>query len=240
MKLLQFVKKLHDKCIELAGRLTFNKSFSQDGMVVCLYGTLLELTGSFVALADSKKKAGMSPVFRSFLEGYVDFKNISNDPSYINFAYAMHHKLWVKALTASKENNPFLQGIAEYKERDSELKRHETELQKLRDKEFRPLQVHERFERAGMQTEYKSIYNFISGEVHNGIGALTGRHLERKENDFDLVIYSDFRIGECAAQLDTIAELLLKATNQLHRRLDSKCEKELEQLDKEFATARAE
>src|ERR1700685_4564933 len=87
-KLFVFVKHLHDKCIVLSRNLTFDKSFSKDGAVVCLYGSLIELTGGFTALVEKKIKAGTGLIFRSFLEAYVDFVNLNDDSSYIKNCYA--------------------------------------------------------------------------------------------------------------------------------------------------------
>src|SRR5262249_3090793 len=104
--LLSFVKLLHNQCISLSSSLRFDKSFQRDGALLCLYGTLLEYTASFITLVDSKQRVGASSVFRSLLEAFADFINLNNDPSYIKHCLASDHEQWIKALKASKGGNP--------------------------------------------------------------------------------------------------------------------------------------
>ena len=237
-KLLNFVKALHNQSISRSESLTFDKSFAKDGLVVCLYWTLIEYTGSFVTLVDKRQKTGSWSIFRSFLEAYVDFVNLDKDPNYFKHCFAKHHEQWAKALKASFGDNPYLAGIAAYKDRDKILKDHKSKLRRLTEEGFPPLSVYQRFLRAGMEDEYKSIYNFESREAHNDIGALFTRHFEIEDESFDLTFYKTVSLADFFVHLDSIAGLLLSATKKLHTRLRSGREAELKALEQQLDAAR--
>ncbi|MFZ0609915.1 MAG: DUF5677 domain-containing protein, partial [Xanthobacteraceae bacterium] len=174
--LLKFVKRLHDASVSLAAKLKFNKSFSKDGGVVCLYGSLIEHASSFITLVEHRQKTGSSSIFRSFLEAYVDFVNLEKDASYIKHCYATFYEQWLKVLRVSA-GNQYLKDIAELDGRDAIVQNYKSELQKLEKENFRPLRVDERFRKAGLEAEYNSIYRLESGEAHNSLSALFQRHL---------------------------------------------------------------
>lgn len=219
MTMLNYLKKLHDECVDNAAALNFNKAFDKDGIVVCLYVTMIEHTGSFLTLAEKRQKAGMSLIFRSFLEAYVDFVNLDNNSEYINHSYATYHKKWIRVLKESAKGNAYLKSIGEYAGRDDRLKFHENELQRLANSNFAPLKVNQRFSAAGMEAEYNSIYSFESSEAHNDLSALIKRHLERNEVDFAVVMYEQCNEADFYLHLDSISGLLLSATKRLHTRL---------------------
>jgi Family of unknown function (DUF5677) len=125
----------------------------------------------------------------SFLEAYVEFRNISDDASYLKNCYARHHENWIKVLRQSEEPNPYLVGIHNHVERDAALARHENELNRLKQEGFAPLNISTRFERAGMADEYRSIYHFESDGSHNSLQALISRHVELGQSDFGLALY---------------------------------------------------
>ena len=99
---------------------------------------------------------------------------------------------WVKVLEeAKKGENPFLYDIYKWDMLEDELKKYKKEIEELRDKCFRQLNVFERFKKAEMENEYRSLYNFLSCEAHSNIRALINRHVDIKGNDFEVVFYKD-------------------------------------------------
>ncbi len=238
MELLNFLIKLHDQCLDLTRRLTFDKSFNADGIVVSLYGSLIELTGSLITLIESEKTAGVSSVFRTFLEAYVDFVIILNDRSYQNHYYAAYHKKWVALLQASKKGNRFLDSVAKMENLDQMIASHESELAKLKKMGFSPLPVFQRFNMAGMKDEYQSIYRFESGGVHNDLTTLLKRHFERGEDEYSLAIYKPISSDDVISVVDTAAGLLFGATVRIHEHLKSGCDDELKKLGDEFNAIR--
>jgi hypothetical protein len=218
-ELLTFLNKLHDQSLELAGNLTFDKSFEKDGMIVCLYGSLVELCGGLIVLIEKDRKSSVSCVFRTFLEAYVDFKNVLEDADYVKHCMAKHHQHWLRILKNSDDPNPYLDQIKNHPEFDATIKRHESSLKKLKDEGFKPLQVLSRFQKAGMEEEYRSIYAFESDGSHNSVQAMISRHLEVGENDFGLAFYKENKLEDYLTYLDSAVGLLMDATLNLHERL---------------------
>jgi hypothetical protein len=149
-KQLVFLDKLHDAALELFRGVKFEKRFEADGYIVCLYASMIELSGGILALVQSDRLSALPPVFRTFLEAYVDLKNIIQYPSYIKNCYARHHENWIKVFKNSRDPNPYLAGICGHEASGVALKRHETELQRLKDEGFPPLKIVTRFEMADM------------------------------------------------------------------------------------------
>ena len=237
-ELLVFVNKLHDHSLELLRGLTFDKRFEADGLIVCLYASMIELTGGTVVLAGQDRWSALSAVFRTFLEAYVDFRNVLADPTYIKNCYARRHETWIKVLRQGEEPNPYLAGVHGHADRPAALQRHETELQRLKDEGFPPLKIITRFERAGMADEYRSVYAFESDGSHNGLQALISRHVESGQNDFGLALYKERSLDDYQTRLDSTAGLLLDATQRIHERLKSGHQKEIGALSNELADLR--
>src|SRR5262245_18498906 len=99
------------------------------------------------------------------------------DSTYIKHAYAQHGKDWIKVLSARP--NPFLATILNHEQRDAALQRHTQSVEKLESEGIKPLNKADKFEKAGMSDEYRSIYHFESDEIHNSWRALLSRHFEK-------------------------------------------------------------
>src|SRR3990170_4904677 len=74
--LFNFLNSLPDESIEVLRDLKFNKRLERDGLLVGTYASLIELTGGILVLVHYDRYSAISPVFRAFLETYVDFKNL--------------------------------------------------------------------------------------------------------------------------------------------------------------------
>src|SRR6476646_6194877 len=235
-ELLGFLSKLHDQSIKLLRELRFNKQLHADGYIVCLYASMIELCGGIITLVESGRQSSLSSVVRTFLEAYVDFENLRENPNYIFNCYARHHENWIKVLSDAQQSNPYLAGIHrhEFRERAA-LKRHQSELQRLKKEGFAPLQIATRFGRAGMAEEYRSLYHLECEGTHNSLQALMKRHMELGEDGFELALYRDLSPDDYAAQLSLTARLLLDATLRIHARLKSGREKDIDPLGYELA-----
>jgi hypothetical protein len=234
-----FLAKLHEQVIELLRGVHFDKNPHRDGYLICLYASMIELCGGVVILIKNDRKTSLSPVFRTFLEAYVDFKNAAADRSYVNHSHARHHKDWIKVLSPKRPDNPFLAAILAHEQRDASLHRHEIELKKLREQGIRPLKADERFERAGMADEYFAIYHFESDSTHNSWQAMIGRHFEKTESGFQLALYKAHQLDDYETYLDGTAALLLDATATVHQQLNSGKQAEVEALQRELDAIRA-
>ena len=104
--LLRFLNKLHDEAIEFLRDVRFDKRPDRDGYAVSLYASIIELCGGIIVLVSQDRKTAVSPVFRTLLEAYVDFKNAMQNSTYVKHAYAQHGKDWIKVSERATEPFP--------------------------------------------------------------------------------------------------------------------------------------
>lgn len=78
-------------------------------------------------------------------------------------------------------------------------------MKSLRDRGYYPLNIYERFEKAGMTDEYRSLYNFLSSDTHSNISALIGRYYEINGNDLKVTFYKNVPIQHFVTYIDSIA-----------------------------------
>jgi Family of unknown function (DUF5677) len=236
-ELLAFLDKLHDRSVALLQEVTFDKQLEEDGYIICLYASMIELAGGIIVLVKENRHTSVSPTFRTFLEAYADFKNILDNANYIKNCYARHHERWLKIHKESEKPNPFLEKIRDHEDRDAAIDRHKTALNGLSERGYKPLNALTRFERAGMADAYRSIYHFESDRVHNNLQALISRHIDCDQNDFSLALYKNQSIEDYLVYLDTTARLLMDATQKVHERLKSAslCQREVVALSEELA-----
>jgi len=240
MEILDFVKHLHDECIRLSEYIVFDKKHPRHLHLVGLYGTLIELTGSLVTLIQRKHRTGVPPIFRSFLEAYVELRNLHEKADYGYHMDASYHKQWIKVLKEAKNKpNPYLRDISQIENLDEEIQKYEQELADLENKGYNPLNVFQRFERAGMEDEYRSLYNFLSNDAHSNIRALVSRHLEIHENDFTVVYYKDEPLEGFLTYLDSTAGFLTDASKRIHGFFETGQSEEIEKLSKELNEIRS-
>ena len=222
METFETVKVFHDRLLQLASALRFNKHDRVDLHRVALYGTLLELTGCMIHLIEHNGRTGVPSLFRAFLEAAVELRNLTKDVGYIDHMIASHVDQWLKVLEeAKKGTNPYLASIAASQDLDNQITDHEKQLRDLKERRKQPLTIFKRFERANMVDEYRSLYNFLSCDSHSNIRALISRHIERGDNDFKVVFYKDEPIETFLATLDSTARLLIEAALAVHEVFNS-------------------
>lgn len=234
----RFLKALHDECVVMLDGLTFDQRPERDGLLVGMYGSLIELTGGFLVLVNFDRYAAISSVSRAFLETYVDFKNLFDDPTYIKHIYANHHAQGSK-LRKSSQDNPYLSDVRAHTDFESSLRHHETELAKLKGQNFHKLSAKERFVRAGMLHEYEAIYHLESDGAHSSLGAFISRHVEFGEDDFNLALYKKRSANAYNSRLELHTAYLLDATEKLHGRLKSEHLERIGKLKEQWEKLRA-
>jgi len=221
MQIVQFLKELHDKALQYTPSLVFDKKHALHFTLVSLYGSLIELTGCMLTLLENRGKIGIPSIFRTFLETYVEFHNLSRDPKYGYHMEASDLKEWLRVLKAAAESdNPYLADVATLPNLPAIIQQKESQLQELKSKGYKPLTIFERFDRANMVEEYRSIYNFLSSDCHSNRRALVNRHSELGDGDFTLVFYKNAP-DEMLHHLDSAAGLMVSATVGIHEQLES-------------------
>lgn len=231
MEIFDFLKYLHKECIRLSESVSFHKINSRHLYLVCLYGTLIELVGSLIILLESKRKRGVPVIFRSFLEAYIDLKNLYEKAKYCNNMEASDHEQWIKVLKEAK-HKPSNQYLKDIPNLDEKIQEHEKKLADLKDKGYNSLNIFQRFERAGMVNEYRSLYNFLSNDAHSTISALTAHHLEIHENDFNIVYYKEEPSEDFLRYVDSAVGFLINASLKIHSYFKTGSIAEVEKLAK--------
>ena len=237
MKLYEFIKHLHEQLLEWSTDLVFDKRNQFDFARVALYSTLIEFTGAIICLIENRARVAVPSVFRSLLEAAVELRNLNKDPSYVEHMYASHTKQWLDVLIEAKKGNPYLASLKQLN-LDEIIANDERALEALKRKGKHPLNVFERFDRADMVEEYRSMYNFLSCDAHSNIRALVLRHFEETTSDFDLVLYKDEPIESFLATLDSVAGLLVEASIAVHKGFGSKRVADVEALNDQLVALR--
>lgn len=240
MDAFELLKRLHDELLPRAKCIVFDKRNPVDLHRIALYGSLVEFSGAIVGAILNNARIGVHPLFRSMLEASVDFRNLIRDPSYIEFMNANHSAQWLQVLEeAQKAMNPYLASITKLPDLDARITTERGKLFLLKQQGYKSLNVKERFDRAGMIEEYRSMYNFLSCDAHSNIRALISRHAEISERDFEVVYYRDEPIKTFFATIDSAAGLLVNASLALHHAYHSPVLSEIETLEQELMTVRA-
>jgi hypothetical protein len=235
--MLEFIFELHERAIEQVATMTFNKHDETQRIIVCLYATMLEQSESVAILLSNNKPAGTDAILRSILEASVDLTALLDDPNYLHSMNAAYHKEWAKLIEQGVSgDNKFLEGFGKEAGITEALAEHNAQLKALIDAGHQPLNNYERFKRANMIEEYRSIYNMLCSESHNNIRVLMHRHMVAKDGDIELHLSSDD--GEYEVTLDSIAGILLNATLAIHHKFESGKPQAFQNLDERLAKLR--
>lgn len=153
MKIFDFLKRSHDECIKHSEHIVFDKKYPRHLYLVGLYGTLIELTGSLITLIDNKHRTGVSPIFRSILEAYVEVRNLHADEKYVYFMDASYHEQWLKVFKEAKNtSNLFLKDISEIKNLGGQIQEHEKSIEDLNNKGYKSLKFFSVLKKLGWLT----------------------------------------------------------------------------------------
>ncbi|MFS1876503.1 hypothetical protein BCT30_02910 [Enterovibrio norvegicus] len=158
---------------------------------VGIYCSTLELAQSFSTLIESKNYTGSLSVYRTFLENYVDLKNLKNDQKYTDQLDYDNLSNLKKDLTSAKSGNPFLKPIAKYA--DQKIPELTTNIKALKSSMVvKPLRIRGKFENANMQNEYLGLYPKLCSESHCSVNAILDRHfsLDIEKDIVEVVVNS--------------------------------------------------
>jgi hypothetical protein len=240
---LDFNYRLHRNALELVKDLRFDKKHPWHRALISLYGTMLELYGSDLALIraalDLKGSAiGVPILLRSAIEAHVDFKNLASDRDYGYHLRATELEQWIKILKAARPGqNPYLANLSREPLVGQFLPQFETELSDLKRKGYYPLGKKEKFERARLDQVYQSVYNQLCCDSHNDLRSLVTRHIELSpdQGDFEVNYYSPTTADQIMPDVDCFCSLLVDSTETIHRILDSHAMERIERLKHERA-----
>ncbi|HET7176227.1 MAG TPA: DUF5677 domain-containing protein [Gammaproteobacteria bacterium] len=221
-EVLSFLKTSHDEFQVLAEEIKFNGSDTLHRSCVSLYGSILELTTSFVILTDKGLLTGASVLVRSILEAYVDLENLTRDKSYLRDMEVSFAAEWLKILNeAAHGKNPYLGKLSEVPDLAEAIQKWEKKKAELESQGGRALRHLEKFQKANLENEYRSVYNDLCSKAHNNLRALFDRHSEMGEDDFSITYYKIPEEADNALTVGIVTEILMRATLTLHSYFDS-------------------
>jgi hypothetical protein len=241
IEFLEFLKRAHDESQLLSQEIRFDKEHALHRHVIALYGSIIELTGSAILLVDKRLLSGTPVLLRSILEAYVDLCNLIENP---RFGYALelsYIKEWLKILhEAQGGRNEYLLAISEAPLLPDSIAQWQSRKRKLEAEGHRSLTIEQKFQRIGMEKEYKSIYNSLCCDAHNNLRALVDRHIEIGQADFEVVFYKAYTPEDGALEVGTNAELLIRASEKVHQFFDSHVMEKIAALRSELNRLRSD
>lgn len=240
-RVLEFLVRTHNSLQPLSTQLSFDKDHPLHRNLIALNGSIIELTGAVIMLVDHRLITGVPVLLRSILEAYVDLHNLIDAPTY---GYALEHghiKEWLKLLHEAKTGrNEYLAAIGEAPDLDARITEWSRRKVALENKGHRSLRIEQKFQRAGMEKEYRSIYNSLCSDAHNNLRALVDRHIEMKTEGFEVVYYKAYTPEDSAIHVGTNAELLIRSNEKVHEFFNSPVVGEVKALRHELNVLRGE
>lgn len=194
----------------------FNQKNKRHVYAVGIYCSIVELSRSFLSLVNSKNYTGCLSVYRTFLESYVDLKNIKIDERYIEQLDYANLDSIKRNLESSKNGNAYLKPLI--KHADERLPELLSEIKQLKSEmSCKPMRISEKFKKVDMENEYYGLYPKLCAEAHCSVSAILARHIEfnEKNNSIKVVIFQekpdhkhDFYLCNMAQQLIDSGALL--------------------------------
>lgn len=233
---LEFLEYMKDEALKHAASLRFEKSNHQHLYSMALYGSIVELTTACIILIKEDVSIAVPILFRTVLEAHVDLTNVCADASYCRNMEANDLKEWIKILKeAGREENPYLASISRLEDRSSVLANQEADLRILGENGYHPLTAFDRFSKASLKKEYRSIYNLVCFHSHNNITSLIRRHIDIQGDAFTVTYFKE---TDSSYLIDSLSGTLIDASCKVHRLLGSQLLPTLEKIWDELTKLR--
>jgi len=221
--LLPELLEINNESVDDVSLLVFDKKYPQHLYLVCIYGTILEISYGCLALVEKEQLTALPSLLRGILESYSDFKCLLEDPEYYKSMYASQLKEKLRLVRSAKDNpdNPYLAGIADSVDLEADEKRLKSEVAELKKNGHAPLGVWERMAKAEMKGEYQSIYWLLCQHAHNNVSALEERHIEKKGEDYRVVMFKEYESHDLLRYFDSLAAILVEVSLNIHSLLET-------------------
>ncbi|NOQ77480.1 MAG: hypothetical protein GQ475_06810 [Methylococcaceae bacterium] len=221
--MVQYKQEIKEALI-YAEHLTFDKQHPWHRNIVALYCSLIEYSESLIFLAENEKNISIPVVFRALLEAFVDFKNLAEDKLYGYYMEANYAKEWLKVIKEANQNeNAFLALISQDSTLNTQIEEYTNKLSELQEKGYKPLNQFDKFNKAGMVEEYRSVYNFVCSHSHNNIRSLFDRFfiINEAKNDFEMALFKEKEPNEFDHYLMTGQHFLRNGSYNIHAILET-------------------
>lgn len=141
---------------------------------------------------------------------------------------------------ARNEKNAYLDIIVQAPDYDERLSNMEAEKTRLIDLGYKDLNKFERFSKAGMENEYRTIYNWLCCVSHNDYRVLRDRHFELGGLGPTFRFFKEADVQNLEVFFGIASELLLRTSFAIHTLLSSEKLTELARLRAELNTIRGD
>ena len=165
---------------------TFNKHNAQNLYLMCLYGRIFELAVSALNLMKINDHAGVPVILRSQLEAFVDFANLIADKNFIRTI----------AANFVDQKKRLYKNLSKYLEQ-SEVPPYTEDGTEKAVKGSKPQSISKRFENVSLKKAHITAYFILCGYGHNDLAMLENRHIEKTENDYNVVFFKEEPLLNC-------------------------------------------
>jgi len=184
------VKNILSEAIEFsaenASDFKFNYKNERQVYSVGTYCSIIELAQTFFTLIDTKSFSGSLSVYRTFLENYVDLKNLKMHSFYENELAFQNLESMKNSLKEARKGNAYLASLVNHA--DEKIPSLHAEIKQLKTLGKVPLSISKKFQLADMKNEYLGFYPTLCAEAHSSVSAILERHIEVNKQDDSLEI----------------------------------------------------
>ena len=232
---IEKLETLLNKTIDLTGKIIFYKVIPQHSYLMSMHCSIIELSSCCIELLKIGQATAVPVIARSVLEAYADLKCLLLDENHWRFMHARHLKDKAKFIKVASEGNQLLADYSRQINAEGELSAVQEELAGLKAEGIEPIKhISDRFKKAGMEAEYKSMYALLCNEAHNSQSALVSRHLEADGDGFRITLFKEQPIEDAAASIDVIAGTLAGSIADVVRFFSNEEVAEIQRLREEI------
>ena len=157
-------------------------------LVVGCYASCVELAQTVDFLVDHEKCYDAQIILRSMLEHFVELRNLELNPAHKNNLHFTHAKNVKFQLQNAATENKFFQNFAQRLELAKETQYWNDKLGDIQELGGENLNIQRRFQIAGMNDEYESVYRNLSQLSHPTYGGIIRRHLNYHSDTHKCII----------------------------------------------------
>lgn len=232
---IENLESLLTKTIDLTGRIILHMEIPQHSYLMSMHCTIIELSSCCIEMLKIGQATAVPLIARSVLEAYADFTCLLQDENHWRFMHAGHLKDKAKLTAEASSGNPLFADLAQHIDIEHELLVVREELASLKAEGIEPIRhISDRFKKAGMEAEYKSMYTLLCNEAHNSQSALISRHIEEDGDGFRITLFKEQPIEDVAASIDVIAGTLAGSMTNVVRFFSDEEVTEIQRLREEI------
>jgi len=220
--MINYLENIIEELKESIVGLKYSKDISHHLICISLYCTIYENSTACLFLLKKRVYNSIPILLRNILEAHVDLINLSNDEDYVYFmssAYLEQRNKILRLAKTTDNENKYLTGLKSMSDINEKYQESVNEYNDLVRRDYSPLNISEKFNRANLQELYFSIYRLLCQESHNNLSSLSSRHLDEKSNEIILFnLWDEDRLLPYIDSLNGILiisfQSLLKAFNK--------------------------